>query len=335
MYQVAAGQITVPSPSWGDDHLSPYRPDSPAWRTAAAAQWNAGEPVRSAARKARAITDTVWPDDALYFEPCRQLASNLSDAALYLDWQGRHAEAVEEVRDVLHLADLLQEQRPSDKLVERILYGAIIRAIAANSLEEIASAVPLTNDPRNDRDLQLAVAHYLIAQLLATRKAVDILDDVYGGQPGSVAWISHGKALNQQIINSLGRVRTECIFSALSLACHVFQSQKGRWPADLNELVPGVIPSVPIDPWSDNTGPFGYIILAGRLPGGGDRPLLYCRCNSPDGLFFRIDAPQYAYYDSDGSDTPFAMQKHGGQFRDVARWQPAGKTTGPTTRPLP
>ena len=71
------------------------------------------------------------------------------------------------------------------------------------------------------------------------------------------------------------------------------------------------------------------------LPDGSDRPLVYSRAESKDGLFFRIDAPQYGWYSGDGSFRPANQQKRGGQFRDVTRWAPAlGVDVGETIRPL-
>ena len=330
LYQAAAGAITVRSPSASDFPVPPYPPDSADWRSLAMETWDVSASVRRLARKARPFNDTEWPEDTSYLIPCRELAHNLGDAALYLDFQGRHAEAVEEVRDVFHLADLLEEKRPSNKFLVRVLTGAGIRAIAANRLEEIASAAPLTNDSRNEHDVQISTAHELITQLLATRKAIDLLTDTLGGPPGSAAWMVQGKELNERIIETFGRIKAECTFAAISLACHLFRSDRGRWPNDLSELVPKYLPTVPIDPWSNGKVAFAYVVIKDGLPDGSDRPLIYCRCNSPDGLFFRIDQPEYSYYNEDGSD-----DKHGGQFRDIVRWRPQTNFAGPTTQPLP
>jgi hypothetical protein len=93
---------------------------------------------------------------------------------------------------------------------------------------------------------------------------------------------------------------------------------------------------LPIDPWGDGKQTFGYVLIKGGLPDGSDRPLAYDRCNSADGMFFRVDQPEYGFYNGDGSNLPPAQQKHGGQFWDVASWVPAAKVPGaPTTRPLP
>jgi hypothetical protein len=103
----------------------------------------------------------------------------------------------------------------------------------------------------------------------------------------------------------------------------------------LNELVPDYLPAAPMDPWTQNTKPFGYIVIKGGLPDGSDRPLIYCLSDSHDGLFFRTDQPAYGYYSSYPSDDPTSPPKHGGQFRDIVRWQPQINPSGPTTQPLP
>jgi hypothetical protein len=335
LYQQAAEAITVASPSASDAAVPPFPPDSADWRSAAAAEWNASASARKLARQARSATATVWPDNTSYILLTRLLAFNLGDAALYLDIQDRHAEAVEEVRDIFHLADLLQEQRASNKYLARVAIGAEIRELAATRLEQIVAAVPFTHDPANDRDLQTSAARELIPPLLATRKAMELMTDIFGGPPGTPGWAAHGRELDVTLTEIFGRSRAECTFAAVSLACHLYRADTSHWPAQLQDLVPNYLPAIPLDPWSDNTQTYGYLLLSGRLPGGADRPLIYCRDRSVDGLFFRVDQPQFGSYDTDGSDTPAALQKHGGQFRDIVRWPSQTILGGPTTRPLP
>jgi hypothetical protein len=338
LYAFAANGITIDSPFQYDFDSPPYPPDSQEWRTREKEAFDAGVNVRNIVARVRGIQDTQWSDDASYLNPCREVAVNLGDAALYLDCQGEHAQAVQLVRDILQLADLLEEKRPSDKFLVRVLVGGGIRMIAGIRLQQIASGVPLTKDAANSHDLQFDAAHDLIAQLLKTRKPIELMSDVFGGPPDSPGWRVQGQELNQQLIETFSRVKAECTFAAISLACHMYKSDHGHWPASLNEMVPNYLPFAPPDPWTDEKQPFGFIVIKGGLPDGSDRPLIYCRCNSPDGMFYRVDRPQYSYYNDDGSDLPQTEQKHGGQFRDIVRWQPPANPPGssiPTTAPAP
>jgi hypothetical protein len=123
----------------------------------------------------------------------------------------------------------------------------------------------------------------------------------------------------------------------MSLACHLFRFETGRWPRSLDEMSPAYLPRVPIDPWGDGKQTFGYALIKAGLPDGGDRPLVYSRCMSTDGLHYRTDAPQYGFYGGVRVQSPtgprFLLT---GQFRDVARWsRPAGADDGfGTVKPL-
>jgi hypothetical protein len=335
LYQEAARAIVVKSPASADFKSPPYPPDSADWRKAAIAAWDADASTRLMVHHARHLNDTQWPDDPSYLVPCREVGNNLGDAALYLDFQGWHAQAVDQVRDMIHLADLLQEKRPSYGLLVRMLYGAGVRAMALNRLQQIVAGIQITDDASNIHDLQASTARELIAQLLGAPKAIDVMTDTMGGPPGSVAWMVLDKKLNERTLSVFARVKTECTFAAILLACHVYESEKGHWPADLNQMVPDDLPSVPIDPWSKDARTFGYRVIKGGLPDGGDRPLIYCRLSSEDGLFFSINEPHYSFYDDDREGGLSGIHKHGGQFRDIVRWQAQTKNSAPMTRPLP
>ena len=129
----------------------------------------------------------------------------------------------------------------------------------------------------------------------------------------------------------------------MSLACHLYRRDHHRWPATLGDLVPAYLPRAPIDPWGDGTQTFGYVLLPNSPPNsppdGSLRPVVYDRCESRDGLFARADAPQYGFYQGDGSTNATSRQRQGGQARDVASWHPPANapapTATPTTRPLP
>ena len=63
--------------------------------------------------------------------------------------------------------------------------------------------------------------------------------------------------------------------TALALASQLFRTDHGRWANAFDELVPDYLPAVPADPFYSDGRPMGYLVLAGKLPGGGDRPLVF------------------------------------------------------------
>jgi len=124
-------------------------------------------------------------------------------------------------------------------------------------------------------------------------------------------------------------------FAAMSLACHIFQFEKGRWPQSLEELIPDSLPHAVIDPWGDGKQTLGYVLIKGGLPDGSDRPLVFSRCDSKDGMFFVRDRPDYDWSWYEEHDAHFnQVIKQDGQFRDVARWRPPNRF-GPATLPVP
>ena len=120
------------------------------------------------------------------------------------------------------------------------------------------------------------------------------------------------------------RVDAECGMAAISLACHLYRFDTGRWPTSINDLR-SVISKVPVDPFGDGKQTLGYVLIKSGLPNGDDRPLTYSRRDSKDGLFFETDQPYFSYY--------FQRPKQGGQFRDIAAWSPRPGVP-PVTQPL-
>ena len=138
-----------------------------------------------------------------------------------------------------------------------------------------------------------------------------------------------------KVLDTMNRSNGELTFAAMSLACQLYRAEKGAWPDSMEQLAPKYLPRVPIDPWGNGRETFGYVVIKGGLPDGSDRPLVYSRFRSEDGLAYRLDEPQYGYYPGDGSQTPEGRKKHAGQFRDVSRWVPVAIAPGePYTQPL-
>jgi hypothetical protein len=137
-----------------------------------------------------------------------------------------------------------------------------------------------------------------------------------------------------RVIETTNRVNVERYMVAMSLACHLYRFDAGKWPKSLDDLA-NYLPEIPIDPFGDGKQTLGYVLIKGGLPDGSDRPLVYSRGGMKDGLFFRTDEPAYSYYNGIGSNKSGNKQKQGGQFRDVASWAPEeGTHPAPTTRPL-
>ena len=64
------------------------------------------------------------------------------------------------------------------------------------------------------------------------------------------------------------RLIAERRMAAIAIAIRIYESQNGRRPQNLSELVPDYLPAVPVDPFSSTGDPLGYLPNA-------DRPRLY------------------------------------------------------------
>jgi len=333
LYLRAAQWITAISPAGSNLEYRGYPPFGPDWDRVAQAAWDSNAAVRRLAHQARLSDQASWPDDhkAKYVESCRALANDLGDAALYEHLHGNDAGACETMQDLLHLTAMLRMNPQKGHLARPLIAGGI-DWLTANRLMIIASAVELTTDPGNSHDLQVGVARKMIDLLLDQKEPTEQFAQI-GLSPTGAPLMD--KRSSQLWLGTLAQENAERTFAAMSLACHIFRFENHRWPQRLDELVPAYLPRVPIDPWGDGKQTFGYVLAKGGSPDGSDRPLVYSRRQSRDGLFYRMDEPEYSLYTGDGSKLPAAQQKHGGQFRDIAPWTPDDSAkAGPTTRPL-
>jgi hypothetical protein len=332
LYAQAAKAIVADCPGSSNDVFPGYPPFGKEWDQLAQTAWDKNAAARQLARQARSVDHANWSavkQDG-YWNSLRALANELGDASLYQHFHGDDAGAGETIQDMLHLTALMYRNPDKNNLV-RMLVADGIDALTASRGLVIASAVKLTTDPSNTHDLQVATARRLIDELLNQQTAADPWKKILDPRVD--------QRLTEESIDrikeTINRVNGERTFLAMSLACHVFRFEKNRWPQSLKELVPAYLPRVLIDPWGDGKQTFGYALIKGGLPDGWDRPLVYSRCWSPDGLFYRTDEPEYGFYNSDGSKLPNAQQKHGGQFRDVTVWTPEPEAAGqPTTHML-
>ena len=224
---------------------------------------------------------------------------------------------------------------PHKALVSNLV-GVGCTALAMQRMMIITSNVALVADGQNSTALPIDSARKLIAMLLQTPAAETQMNGILKAEDGNLlAQIIAAPSLNRAT-ETFRRISAEENLAALSLACHVFYFQNHRWPNSPLELATELPGGLPKDPWGNRGQTLGYVLIKAGLPDGSDRPLVYCRCQSDNGLFFRIDQPQYVFYNTDGSSLPLQKQKHGGQFRDVASWVPdPEKSPGPTTRSLP
>jgi hypothetical protein len=330
-----AAQIMAPSAS--NLNYREYPPYPPEWINMEKVDFAANAQARALAHQARTIEQASWPKrgqqgaNVSYLNNCRALSNELADAALYQSTGHDDAAAVETLLDQWHLVELLENQ--PDKTLVRFLVSIGIRAQCCVRLEIVTSGAKLTNNPDDGKDLQTKVARQLIAELLAREDAkteVNVVLHEEGGAANNIII----KPVLDRIIETDSRVNTERDLAAMSMACHLYRFDKGSWPTSPDELK-DYLPGLPIDPWGNGKQTLGYVLIEKGLPDGSDRPLVYSRCGMKDGLFFRVDEPKYSYYTGDGSKRPAALQKQGGQFRDVADWMPAKDHPSATTQPLP
>ena len=248
---------------------------------------------------------------------------------LYQHLQQDDAGAIETLNDLLHLSAVLRRNGPpTDEL--RPLVAAGIDALIASHLLIIASDVRLAADPADKKSLQVDTAHKLIDDLLQCvppDEQMRLLGPTT--QPSATQPIAATEQTNARLKETFARCDAVQIMAAMSLACHLYQFEMKRWPQSLAEIVPDYLPSAPLDNWGDGKQTFGYVVIAHALPDGSDRPLVYCRCESRDGLFYRTDSPHYGFYFGDGSDRGKRDQKRGGQFYDVAAWTPSATNDRP------
>ena len=328
LYSKAAERVeegnraTIGSPAASNLAYSDFPPFPPLWYKYEKASYPFNASARALMRAARSCKVAHWPEtpaggksNVHNIRSCRALAMEISDAALYEHLQGDDAAAIETIRDGLHLADLL-EGGPSP-LTDYVLVAAGIRQIAMNRLKVIATMMSFTEDATDHRRVQGRSIRQLIRQLVDPRDPGEKFAAVLDREDAT--WTPTDR---DGFLITLRRAQMERHLTAMSLACHLFRFEKSRWPASVAELLP-YLPGEPVDAW----GKEGYAVV--KLPDGGDRPMVYSRCRSKDGLFYRTDEPQYGFYTNDGSDFPAKQQIEGGQFRDVSLWPV------PAVRPSP
>ncbi|MGA2231657.1 MAG: hypothetical protein ABSH22_12225 [Tepidisphaeraceae bacterium] len=327
LYIRAANLIVVHSPLETAEIFPAYPPFGPKWNAMAKAAFEQNAPALQLARQAQGIDSATWSTDMKNLLPdlnaCAAMSREMADAAYYQHFHGNDAGAFESIQDILHESAILRAYSPAHQQIRSLMSGGV-SGWAARVLMIIAPRVRLTSDPNDVQGLEISRAKEIIAILLNQE---DPAAEMYGPATRPAAT---DRAFIYQV-EMLNRDSAECTFAALSLACQLFAFDHHRWPDALDELKPAYLSAIPIDPWGDGRQTYGYVIIKRGLPDGGNRPLLYNRCQSQNGLFYAANCPSCEFY--------FELvhgSKHGGQFRDVAAW-PAGTYINiypATTRPL-
>jgi hypothetical protein len=324
----------IMAPAASPVHFPEYPPNSDQWVRMEKQDYDLHAQVRELVHEAGLLAHANWPPfdrqhpNFDYLNNLRNTANEIADAAVYQSVILKNQPAAfASIGDLLNLANLLKNQ-PGENLA-RMLLGVGIEDIAANRLLIITAGVTITEDPANKNDLPLATATQWVARLLDHPTAEAELEQAIQGE-GMPVWAVIVLTTNSSLSHlrqNIHKVQTERDFAAMSLTAHVYRDKLGRWPQNLQELSTE-LPRAPVDPWGDGKQTLGYVLIAGGLPDGSDRPLVYSRDGVTRQLFFRTDGPCYS----------FAPSSEGGQFRDVAGWSRAENhpqpTTQPTTQPL-
>ena len=145
-----ATQTTVYSPRASNDDFRNYPPFPDAWMNRAAASEAAHTQAFALARQARPFTRAQLRDQVTaplvlahggMYNSVRNLANTVSDGALYSHVRGDDVEALERVRDVLHLAHSLY----SDPFPLSQLVGEGVDGLAFETTQAIAPGLHLDN----------------------------------------------------------------------------------------------------------------------------------------------------------------------------------------------
>lgn len=285
--------------------------------------------------EAAALDHADWPverhgnDVSLkYLSEMRNVANEVTDAALLDHAQENDVLALSRCQDVLHIADLLDQ--PKDELIVQALVAAGLRSISFSRLEMISAELHLTNDPKGDGPsaVPAETVRVVIRQIFAGKDPADRLHEMIDQERAlNPAYVIDADS-KERIEKSLHRDQMERNLAAMSLACQVFHFEKSRWPASLDELLP-YLPAEPADFW----GPMGYVLIKSK--DGPDRPLVYSRYGAAPGqtLAYPARDPWYQYYNRGSLGIP--DQPIPGQFRDVSPWVlPQGQLAPDVLHPL-
>lgn len=337
LYQQAAARIRegdrqgLSSPSASD---FPFGFLSNEWKDREKKVYDFNAPALGQIHEAASLDHANWPverhgnDVSLkYLSEMRNVANEVADAAIYDHSQEHDALALSRLQDVLHIADLLDQ--PKDELFIQAMISTGLRGIAFGRLEMIAPELHLTSDAKGDdpNTLPADTVRAMIRQLFTNEDPADRLNQMVDQERVLNPAYVIDQDTKERVERTLRRGQMERNLAAMSLACQVFQFEKSRWPASLDELLP-YLPAKPTDFW----GPMDYAVIKGTGP---DRPLVYSRYGAAPGQTLAYPARDawYQYYNRGSLGIP--DQPIPGQFRDVSTWVlPQGQQVADVLRPM-
>jgi hypothetical protein len=153
-----------------------------------------------------------------------------------------------------------------------------------------------------------AGARSLAAKRAAQAGNVGLLHELW-----RVSFVSYDRLLQTDF-----QLRTEAALTAVCLAARLYQvDHDGRWPAKLEELVPGYLPQVPADPMASDAQPLRIAVFD-----NGSRPVVYSI--GADG-----------HDDTADGSAPPARPQYGMDGRTADQWRDLSRVLGaqPATQP--
>ena len=163
--QAAAALTAIQSPGYSNLEFRDYPPYPPAWMKMAEASETAHRQSFALARQARALPRAALRARVISlanimtpgFTQARHLATTIADGATYSHLRGDDAEAIERVRDVLHIARALRH----DEILVSQLVAIGIDGVAIHRAQIIAPGLRLEKDSPARQKVRELIAELL------------------------------------------------------------------------------------------------------------------------------------------------------------------------------
>jgi len=230
-----------------------------------------------------------------HFEPFRNCCRLLLADARYQSALGRHDLAVQDYLDVVRWS---LASGTGGLLIDDLLGTAYSQAGLAPLANELD-----TFDKPSQREIvfNLELLDGPREPLAALIERDDLLDLAYAGWVGRLMFHAERFAtggiepFHETAIRCHNRDDAMRRLLMTEAALRLFRSEHGRWPASLNELVPGLLSKVPPDPFSDrplvyrrtDVGYLLYSVGGNGVDDGGQRATIFGAVQEQTGdLFF-------------------------------------------------